>query len=472
MAGHAGFDFVLLDLEHGPGGGVDLEHHLRAADAAGIPALVRVPTLTGGHIASALDGGAAGVVVPHVLNGEVAESAVNAAHYPPRGLRGFALSTRAGRFGAGQLGPHLEASARDTVVVVQIEDPEGVESADEILATKGVSAVLVGMNDLSIALGHPGHPEHVEVEAAVDRVMAVAAAAKVPALFVAGNVADSARWMKRGAAGAIFVASQLLFESFTQAVSGTIGSRRVAGGAPIEPLVLLPGMLCDDELWSATRRELGDLFPVVAGRIDLDDTIAGMAARMLAEAPPRFALAGHSLGAIVALEMARQAPGRITRLVLLNAGAGSPGDAQRAHWSQLQTRLAGEGMEAVAPFHAMAVLNGRADLRPAVERMAIRVGAEVLERQLGAQRSRPDLRASLGSIACPVLVVGGSEDQVCPSSAQAELIAGIVGARQETISECGHMAPLERPEVVAALLRRWLEPTLPGSSLPEAVAVD
>ena len=276
--------------------------------------------------------------------------------------------------------------------------------------------------------------------------------------------------MKRGAAGTIFVASQLLFESFTRAVSGSLGSRRVGGGAPTEPLVLLPGMLCDAELWSAMRRELGDRIPVVAGRIDLDDTISGMAARMLAEAPPRFALAGHSLGAIVALEMVRLAPARITRLVLLNAGAGSPSDPQRDHWGQLQAHLAVGGMKAVAALQAKAVLNRRADLRPAVERMATTLGAAVLDRQLVAQRSRPDVRGWLGAVTCPVLVVGGSEDEVCPASAQTELVAGIVGARQETISGCGHMSPLERPEAVATLLRRWLDSNLTAPSSPEAVA--
>src|SRR5690348_10268232 len=100
-AGHAGFDFVLLDTEHGPGDGLALEEHLRAA---AIPVLVRVRSPDA--ILGALDAGAAGVVVPHVLDPAGAEAAVAAAHYPPRGRRGIALSTRAGGYGTVSLDEH------------------------------------------------------------------------------------------------------------------------------------------------------------------------------------------------------------------------------------------------------------------------------------------------------------------------------------------------------------------------------
>src|SRR4051794_22407873 len=110
IAGHTRFGFVVLDTEHGPTEG--LHEHLRAA---AIPALVRVPLVEG--ILAALDAGATGVVVPHVLDAAGAEAAVAAAHYPPRGRRGIALSTRAGRYGAVSLDEHLRRAAGQKGVI-------------------------------------------------------------------------------------------------------------------------------------------------------------------------------------------------------------------------------------------------------------------------------------------------------------------------------------------------------------------
>ncbi|MDQ6637969.1 MAG: aldolase/citrate lyase family protein, partial [Candidatus Dormibacteraeota bacterium] len=218
MASRAGFDFVLLDTEHGPGGGLELEHHLRAADAVGMPALVRVPSLDPGPILSALDGGASGVVIPHVTDPTTARAAVAAAHYPPLGRRGLALSTRAGGYGDIPLARHLEQAAAETVVFVQIEDAEAVDAAAGILTTTGVSGVLIGLNDLSISLGHPGDPEHPSVAAAVETIRAAASAARMPVLVVAGGSDDARRWRGWGAAGVVFVATQLTLGAFASAV--------------------------------------------------------------------------------------------------------------------------------------------------------------------------------------------------------------------------------------------------------------
>ena len=109
-----------------------------------------------------------GVVVPHVLDAAAAEAAVAAAHYPPRGRRGLALSTRAGRYGAVSLDDHLRRAAAETCVIVQIEDREAVAAADAILAVPGVSAVLIGASDLAMSLGH-------SPEAEIEAVIAAAA---------------------------------------------------------------------------------------------------------------------------------------------------------------------------------------------------------------------------------------------------------------------------------------------------------
>ena len=219
-AGHAGFDFIVLDTEHGPGGGFALEEHLRAS---AIPALVRVPGPDA--ILAALDAGATGIVVPHVLDAAGAEAVVAAAHYPPRGRRGIALSTRAGRYGAVSLDDHLRRAAEETCVIVQIEDREALEHADAILAVPGVTGVLIGAADLALSLGRP---PQAQLDAAIDGVIAAAGRAGVAAMTVVSAAAE------RRTPIVLFVATNLIHDAFAGAVAGT----RPTGP---ETLVLLPG---------------------------------------------------------------------------------------------------------------------------------------------------------------------------------------------------------------------------------------
>jgi len=457
-AGRAGFDLVVLDLEHGPGGGYELEHHLRAADAAGLPALVRVPAGDPEHIGAALDAGATGVVVPHVLDPAGAEAVVAAAHYPPRGRRGFAVSTRAGGYGADGWLEHLERAARETVVVVQVEDAEAVPRAAEICAVPGVSGVLIGAADLSMSLGRPGSPPHPEVEAAIDAVVAAAVDAGVPVLAVAGSPADARGWHARGAAVVAFVSTNLVHAAFAAAVRDTLGAAPVAGGR--EPLVLLPGMLGDATLWDDVAPALAERAALRFGRIDLDDSVPDMAASVLVTAPERFALAAHSLGAIVALEVVRRAPGRVTRLALLNASARPASEPQLASWSAMRERVEDGDFGGVARDFAPANLperrRGDARLVARIEAMAAAVGPRGLVRQLSAQATRPDSRPFLAAIQARALVLTGADDAVCPPALQEELAAGIPGARHVTIEGAGHLAALEDPGAVAAALGEWL----------------
>lgn len=220
-AGHAGFDWVVIDTEHGPGGGFELEHHLRAAQAVGLAALVRVPSADPAGILAVLDAGAAGVVVPHVLDKEGAEGVVAAAHYPPRGSRGLATSTRAADYSALALRAHLERAAQETCVVVQIEDAQAVPRSSEILGVPDVSGVLIGANDLSMSLGHPGELSHPEVESAIAEVIAAAKQAKVPVLAVANSKADATAWRARGACVVVSVSTALIRSAFVNAVQDT-----------------------------------------------------------------------------------------------------------------------------------------------------------------------------------------------------------------------------------------------------------
>lgn len=225
-------------------------------------------------------------------------------------------------------------------------------------------------------------------------------------------------------------------------------------------LVLLAGMLGDSSLWAGVAERFPGPAVLHPSRIDLDDSIEEMAASVLAEVPPRFALAGHSLGAIVALAILRKEPDRVTHLALLNASARPPNTAQLDAWRVLRDRLDAGDFTAVADELARtnlaAHLRDDADLGRRSRAMADTVGADGLRRQLAAQTTRPDSRGVLASIRCPTLVVTGARDDVCPADAQEELVDGIPGAEHLVLDGVGHSAPLEAPGDVAAALVRLL----------------
>jgi pimeloyl-ACP methyl ester carboxylesterase len=226
-----------------------------------------------------------------------------------------------------------------------------------------------------------------------------------------------------------------------------------------QPLVLLPGMLGSAALWDGVRARIGDVALPRAARIDLDDSVPAMAASVLAQASPTFALVGHSLGAIVALDVQRQAPRRVTRLILLNASSRGANAAQRAAWSEWARRTENGEFDVVAGELARSNLpaSRRADaaLVELSEAMAQAVGADGFLRQLRAQSTRPDSLARLAEITVPVTVISGDQDEVCPPSLQAELAAG--APTSELVSlRGGHMLPMENPDDVSAELRRVL----------------
>jgi len=198
MAGHAGFDLVLLDTEHGPSDMAELENHIRAADSAGIRVLVRVSDAGSPDILRALDAGAAGIVVPHVASPEKVELAAAATRYPPRGRRSLALSTRAGRQGARSVSDHL-AAASETILIGQIEDAESLDRVPEILESDGLTGIFIGPADLSASMGWPGEPDHPRVNEAIETV--VEATKRAPGLslgVLAGSEEEVREWADRG----------------------------------------------------------------------------------------------------------------------------------------------------------------------------------------------------------------------------------------------------------------------------------
>lgn len=218
MAGFAGFDFVVIDTEHGADDHTQLEHHLRAADAVGIASIVRVGSPDSALIGRVLDSGAAGVIIPHVTSADGARRAVDAAHYPPFGKRGLATSTRAGRHTMVSTLEHLNEAASRTVVIAQIEDAEAIPLAQEIAATPRLDCVWIGPNDLAMSLGKPR--SHADVDSAEAQIIEGVLASRSAVLAVlADGHEDATRWIERGASVIVFSAPSLIAATFTTLVA-------------------------------------------------------------------------------------------------------------------------------------------------------------------------------------------------------------------------------------------------------------
>ncbi len=194
LAGHAGFDFVIIDTEHGATGLETLEHMLRAAAAAGIAALVRVPRGGADDILHVLDAGADGILVPHVTSAAAAREIVRHAYYPPLGRRGISTLSRAARHGMGDAAEVLRAQAGRTAVIAMIEDQEALGEVGAIARVEGIDALFVGPNDLAASMGHLGEAAHPEVRRAVGAIRAeLAAIPGGPAFATIARSADQAK---------------------------------------------------------------------------------------------------------------------------------------------------------------------------------------------------------------------------------------------------------------------------------------
>jgi pimeloyl-ACP methyl ester carboxylesterase len=227
-----------------------------------------------------------------------------------------------------------------------------------------------------------------------------------------------------------------------------------------EPLVLLPAMLTDAGLWRRQRDALDSLGRVKALDVVGERSIAAMAGRVLDLAPPSFALAGLSLGGMVAMEVALQAPERVTRLALLDTSARAPTDQQRAFWAGLGESARDKGVRVTTREQLLDSLRtpDRHDdvtLTEEVLSLAERVGVTGLEDQLSMQASRVDMRERLREIRCPTLVVRGELDALCSEEMHEEICDAILRARYVRVPECGHLATLEQGPAITALLDYW-----------------
>lgn len=198
MVGALGFDWVLIDCEHGAVGPESVELMAMAAHGAGISAIARPPSADPVDILRLLDRGVDGIQVPHVGTADEAAGVVAAARFAPLGHRSLAAGTRAGGYGLGVTQTaHAAAANQDILICVQVEDVPALAHVDAIARVPGVDVVFVGPSDLSASLGHPGQADHSEVRAAMEhafrRVVAVGARAGT-----AGGVPALRRYAARG----------------------------------------------------------------------------------------------------------------------------------------------------------------------------------------------------------------------------------------------------------------------------------
>lgn len=231
-------------------------------------------------------------------------------------------------------------------------------------------------------------------------------------------------------------------------------------------LLLLPGLMCDAAVWADQCIALAGLAEPIVVAPGLLDSIGAMAGQALEQAPPGpFAVAGHSMGGRVALEVFRQAPDRVAGLALLDTGsaalaAGAPGENERAGRLALLAQARQDGMRAMGRVWARGMVHpDRLDtpLFEAILDMLERSSVEQFEAQIQALLGRPDATPLLPRITCPTLLLCGRDDVWSPPQRHADMQRAIPGATLEIIDHCGHMSTMEQPEAVNAALARWLQ---------------
>jgi pimeloyl-ACP methyl ester carboxylesterase len=226
------------------------------------------------------------------------------------------------------------------------------------------------------------------------------------------------------------------------------------------PIVLVAGLNCSARLYADQIPVLWQFGPVVVADHRRDDSMAAMARRILAAAPPRFALAGLSMGGYIAFEILRQAPERVARLALLDTGARAE-TPERTEQRKPLIALARSGrfaeiFESQYPTLVHRSRHNDAALMAAVRTMNQETGPEAYLRQQAAIMSRPDSRPGLAAIACPTLVLVGDSDEPTPPDLAREMAGAIPGAKLVVVPECGHLSTMERPHAVNKALLEWM----------------
>ena len=225
------------------------------------------------------------------------------------------------------------------------------------------------------------------------------------------------------------------------------------------PFLLVPGLNCTARVFAGLSDVLWPFGAVTVANHRSGDSIPAIAGHILATAPPSFALCGFSMGGYIAFEILRQAPDRVSRLLLLDTSA-RPDSAQATENRHRRIALADAGkfelvVEQSFPMAVHSDNLDRADVRALHRDMALANGAEAYVRQQRAIIDRPDARTGLAAISVPTMVLVGEGDQITPPEAAEEMHRGIAGSRLIAIERAGHMAILENPQAVHAAVGQW-----------------
>lgn len=227
----------------------------------------------------------------------------------------------------------------------------------------------------------------------------------------------------------------------------------------MEKLLLIPGLLCDETVWKPLLSILDNDLASVANLRTQDD-LTQMANDCLAHMPASFAIAGHSLGARVAMEMARLAPERISRMVLLDTGIHPLRSGELEKRKEIVQFTYDNGMQALAERWLKGMVYApnleNVELMQALTSMVLRCDADLHARQIRALTNRPDASSYLAGIKCPVLLIVGKEDQWSPVSQHEDMMRLLPNARLEVIQNAGHFAPVEQGDAVAKLIVEFL----------------
>lgn len=227
------------------------------------------------------------------------------------------------------------------------------------------------------------------------------------------------------------------------------------------PIVLVPGLLCSEEIFAPQLPALWPHGPVQIAHTLEGETLPEMAALILAAAPPSFALVGVSMGGYLALEIMRQAPERVEKLALVCTSARPDTPEQTAARRKMLDQARAVGFERFLALGADALTHpsrkGDPELNAISIRMGRAVGLEGFARQTEAVIARADSRPLLSEIKVPTVIVVGDTDPLTPQALSEEMAAAIPGAKLVIAPECGHVITLERPEVVNSALVQWLQ---------------
>lgn len=226
------------------------------------------------------------------------------------------------------------------------------------------------------------------------------------------------------------------------------------------PIVLIPGMLCTTEIFSSQIAALWPYGSVTVASTLEGDTIAEIAAAILAAAPPRFALAGISMGGFIELEIMRQAPERVLKLALLGTEARPDTPDQTAQRRALLGQVNPGNFEMLLALAVPASVHPAHQNDPALReahvRMGLAVGIERWARQAEAVMTRTDYRPGLPAISVPTLVLVGDSDTFTPLDRAEEMAAAIPDARLVVVPQCGHASTIEQPDAVNRALIEWI----------------